>query len=75
MPVLLVHGDQDDLVPIQSLPEAAEVTRYPQGVCRLQLERMLDEGILRRTNGRFRLTTHWHRAVVRFLKRGNLLSD
>ena len=24
MPVLLVHGDQDDLVPVQSLPEAAE---------------------------------------------------
>jgi phospholipase/carboxylesterase len=24
MPVLLVHGDQDDLVPIQSLPQAAE---------------------------------------------------
>ncbi len=23
-PVLLVHGDQDDLVPVQSLPEAAE---------------------------------------------------
>ncbi len=24
MPVLLVHGDQDDVVPIQSMPEAAE---------------------------------------------------
>lgn len=24
MPVLLVHGDQDDVVPIQSLPEAAQ---------------------------------------------------
>jgi len=24
MPVLLVHGDQDDVVPVQSLPEAAE---------------------------------------------------
>ena len=24
MPVLLVHGDQDDVVPIQSLPEAVE---------------------------------------------------
>ena len=23
-PVLLVHGDQDDVVPVQSLPEAAE---------------------------------------------------
>ncbi len=24
MPVLLVHGDADDVVPVQSLPEAAE---------------------------------------------------
>lgn len=24
MPILLVHGDQDDVVPVQSLPEAAE---------------------------------------------------
>ncbi len=24
MPILLVHGDQDDLVPVQSLPEAAQ---------------------------------------------------
>ena len=23
-PVLLIHGDQDDVVPVQSLPEAAE---------------------------------------------------
>ncbi len=58
-----------------SLREAALVTRYPDAVCRLQLERLLDDGILRRTQGRYRLTTHWHRAVVRFLKRGNLLSD
>ena len=25
MPILLVHGDQDDVVPVQSLPQAAEV--------------------------------------------------
>ncbi|WP_417676413.1 alpha/beta hydrolase [Pseudodonghicola sp.] len=24
MPILLIHGDQDDVVPVQSLPEAAE---------------------------------------------------
>jgi phospholipase/carboxylesterase len=24
MPILLVHGDQDDVVPVQSLPAAAE---------------------------------------------------
>ena len=24
MPILLVHGDQDDVVPVQALPEAAE---------------------------------------------------
>ena len=58
-----------------SLSEAEIVTRYPRAVCRLQLERLVGDGILRRTNGRYRLTTHFHRAVVRFLKRSNLLSD
>lgn len=58
-----------------SLQEAADVTRYPKAVCRLQLERLHDQGILRRGLGRYRLTTRWHRAVVRFLKRSNLLSD
>jgi hypothetical protein len=58
-----------------SLQEAVDVTRYPKAVCRLQLERLHDDEILRRIHGRYRLTTHWHRAVVRFLKRGNLLSD
>jgi len=24
MPILLVHGDQDDVVPVKALPEAAE---------------------------------------------------
>ncbi len=58
-----------------SLQEAADVTRYAKAVCRLHLERLHDEGILRRSHGRYRLTTRWHRAVVRFLKRGNLLAD
>ncbi len=58
-----------------SLQEAADVTRYPKAVCRLQLERLRDEGVLRQVHGRYRLTTRWHRAVIRFLKRGNLLSD
>jgi phospholipase/carboxylesterase len=26
-PVLLIHGDQDEVVPAQSLPEAAEASR------------------------------------------------
>jgi phospholipase/carboxylesterase len=30
MPVLLVHGDQDDVVPVQSLPEAAEALEKAQ---------------------------------------------
>lgn len=58
-----------------TLHEAVLVTRYPMAVCRLQLERLHDDGILRRAQGRYRLTTHWHRAAVRFLRRGNLLSD
>ena len=30
MPILLVHGDQDDVVPIESLPEAAEALQKAQ---------------------------------------------
>lgn len=30
MPILLVHGDQDDVVPVQSLPEAAEALEKAQ---------------------------------------------
>lgn len=58
-----------------SLLEAAEVTRYPTATCRLLLQRFLDQGMLQRSHGQYRLTTHWHRTVVRFLKRGNLIAD
>jgi phospholipase/carboxylesterase len=30
-PVLLIHGDQDEVVPPQSLPEAAEALQAPGG--------------------------------------------
>ncbi len=53
--------------------ESSLVTRYPQAICRIQLDRMWDRDILRRERGRYRVTTHWHRAVIRALRRNNLL--
>lgn len=58
-----------------SLQEAAIVTRSSAAICRIHLNRLEDRGLLRREKGRYRLTTHWHRAVLRFLKRGNMISD
>jgi len=58
-----------------TLAEAALATRYPEEICRIHLDRFLEIGTLRRDADRFRLTTHWQRAVVRLLKRKNLVSD
>lgn len=58
-----------------SLREAAQVTRYPDAVCRIQLERMRDSRMLELEQGRYRLTTHWMRAILVHLNRNNLLPD
>jgi hypothetical protein len=58
-----------------TLDEAVAVTRYPEGPSRIHLERLVELGALRLHATRYRVTTHWHRAVVRLLRRGNLLSD
>ncbi|ANM28626.1 hypothetical protein ABI59_01840 [Acidobacteria bacterium Mor1] len=58
-----------------SLAEAAKVTRYPEAVCRIQLEQMRDRKMLTRIDRRYRLSTYWHRAVIRVLTRNNLLPD
>ena len=50
-------------------------TRYPEAVCRIQLERMRDSKMLTRVDRRYRLATYWHRAVIRVLTRNNLLPD
>lgn len=56
--------------------EAAHTTRYPDMACEGGLARLRDRGVLGcDAGGRYRVSTHWHRAVVRFLKRVNLLVD
>ena len=57
-----------------SLREASMVTRYPPGVCHLRFGQLVRRGVLERAGGRYRVTTAWHRATVRFLRRRNLLS-
>jgi hypothetical protein len=51
-----------------------ETTRYPGEICRIHLDRFLDEGMAQEDDGLYRITTHWHRAVVRTLRRRNILS-
>jgi len=58
-----------------TLAEAMAVTRDPEPLCRITLGRLLELGALKVDNGRYRVTTHWHRAAVRLLKRLNLLPD
>lgn len=57
-----------------TIREAAQTTRYPEAICRIQIDRMWDREILVRQRGRYRVGTHWHRAVIRSLRRSNLLS-
>jgi DNA-binding IclR family transcriptional regulator len=58
-----------------TLSEAAAVTRYPEGLCHIHLDRLTELGVLRVDKDRYRVTTYWHRAAVRLLRRRNLLMD
>lgn len=58
-----------------TVPEAAATTRYSRKICRLHLSRFVENEILRLEHGRYRVSTHWHRTVVRFLRRKNFLAD
>lgn len=55
--------------------EATRVTRYPARRSEVHLARLLEHGTLRCTGGRYRVTSHWHRAVVRMLRHKNLLTS
>jgi len=58
-----------------SLEEAAIVTRFPEQLCRIHLDRLIELGVLRLDGDRYRVTSFWHRATVRQLRRKNLLTD
>lgn len=57
-----------------TVEEAAASTRYKASVCRSHLDRLEEEGILHKDSHRYRLSTYWHRAVIRQLRRGNMLA-
>jgi hypothetical protein len=58
-----------------TLGEAVAVTRYPEELCRIHLDRLSELGVLRWDGRRYRIATFWHRAAVRLLFRMNLLAD
>jgi len=57
-----------------SAPHIAEATRYPNEICRIHLDKFLAEEMIDERNGLYRVPTHWHRAVVRTLRRRNILT-
>lgn len=69
MAALITHEsiEMDDL---------ARVTRFPLRECQIQTDRLLDLGaIVAADDGLLRVSTTWHRAMVRLLKRRNTLPD
>jgi hypothetical protein len=55
--------------------EAARVLRYAPALCESLLEFLLGQGYLVNEAGRFYLSTHWYRAVIRFLERKHLVQS
>ncbi len=55
--------------------EAVAVTAYTERICSIHLDRLSDLGVLRVDEGRYRVRTHWYKAVTRLLSRLNLLPD
>jgi hypothetical protein len=58
-----------------TIKETAAATGYPSKLCRMHLNRFLETDILVVEKGRYRVSTFWHRTLVRFLSRKNLLAD
>lgn len=57
-----------------STAEATRSLRYPQSVCEALLERLCAQGILQAdSGGRYRVITHYNRAVLRYLRRKHLI--
>jgi hypothetical protein len=56
-----------------TVPEAARVLRYTPALCESLLDFLLGQGYLVNEAGRFYISTHWYRAVIRFLKRKHLV--
>jgi hypothetical protein len=57
-----------------TLDELVKVTRYPEVLCRIYLDRLIDLGTLSLDEHGYQVTTYWQRATVRLLLRLNLLA-
>jgi hypothetical protein len=78
---LLEDGGQDGLFVLAaivthesiSLDDLIEVTRFDRSQCFIHLDRLLEVGAISLDNEMYRVSTTWHRAAVRLLRRRNLL--
>jgi hypothetical protein len=57
-----------------SVEEAVRSLRFPANECERALELLQHHGFLTSHEGRYRVETHWARAVLRFLQRKKLLA-
>jgi hypothetical protein len=58
-----------------SLDELERVTRFDRVQCFIHLDRLQEIGAIVFEDGMYRVSTTWHRAAVRLLKRRNLLPE
>ncbi|MCJ7755885.1 MAG: hypothetical protein MUP13_15095 [Thermoanaerobaculales bacterium] len=78
---LLEDGGQDGLFVLAaivthesiSLDDLIEVTRFDRVQSFIHLDRLLELGAITLDNEMYRVSTTWHRAAVRLLRRRNLL--
>ncbi len=80
---LLEDGGQDGLFVLAAivthesicLDDLVEVTRFDRVQCFIHLDRLLELGAITLDNEMYRVSTTWHRAAVRLLRRRNLLPE
>jgi hypothetical protein len=58
-----------------SLDDLVAVTRLGRSECIIHLDRLLEIGAVVDEDGLYSVSTHWHRAAIRLLRRRNLLPD
>ena len=56
-----------------TVEEASRVLNFPVHVCRLILHSLTEGGYADASDGHYHISSHWHRAVVRYLRRKHLL--
>ena len=80
---LLEDGGQDGLFVLAaivthesiSLDDLTKVTRFDRVQCFIHLDRLLELGAITLDDEMYRVSTTWHRAAVRLLRRRNLLPE